>query len=315
MFGYIAPLKSELKVREYEVYNAYYCAICHAVKRRYGELPRLLLSYDAVFVAMLMDALSGEPETPAFKTFRCFNNPLKKRSEAAATAGIDYAADVMVLLAWLSLKDGKADRDSGNALKGLATVTGEFALRRAGRRAVQRLGDKAWVCMECANGQRALEADRTESIDRAADPTGHMMAELLDFTGADDEAAESVSAAAGGGAAEAGAGFAGAKGKELSGVLREFGYHLGRYIYIIDVIDDIEKDRKYGAYNPLLLRPEEPETLKTAITLDLARLGEIAGGLSLLYHTEIIENIIYLGLLAKADEVMKKYHPEENVRV
>ena len=53
MFGYIAPLKSELKVREYEVYNAYYCAICHAVKRRYGELPRLLLSYDAVFVAML----------------------------------------------------------------------------------------------------------------------------------------------------------------------------------------------------------------------------------------------------------------------
>jgi len=296
MFGYLAPLKSELKVREYEVYNAYYCAICHAVKRRYGDLPRLMLSYDSVFLAMLADALSGEPETPEFTTFRCFNNPLKKRSEAAATSGIEYAADVMVLLGWLSLKDRKADKDSGNALKGIGTFAAELALRYAGRRAARRLGDVAWACMECANEQRALEAAETESLDRAADPTGHMMAELLDFTGAPD--IEGRLALLFDGAAKT--------QPEMSRILREFGYHLGRYIYTIDAIDDFEKDLKHGAYNPLLLRAEEPEALNMAITLDLARLGEIAGGLRLLYNREIVENIIYLGLRARADEVIKK---------
>ncbi|MDR1271545.1 MAG: DUF5685 family protein, partial [Clostridiales Family XIII bacterium] len=53
MFGYILPLKSELKIREFEVYHAYYCAVCRAIKWKYGELPRLLLSYDSAFMALL----------------------------------------------------------------------------------------------------------------------------------------------------------------------------------------------------------------------------------------------------------------------
>ena len=154
----------------------------------------------------------------------------------------------------------------------------------------------AWACMECANEQRALEAAETESLDRAADPTGHMMTELLDFTGVPDVAKNLALLFDGAAKTQS----------EMSRILREFGYHLGRYIYIIDAIDDIEKDFKYGAYNPLLLRAEEPKTLETAISLDLARLAELAGGFRLFYHREIIENIIYLGLRARADEVIIK---------
>jgi len=287
MFGYIAPLKSELKMREFEVYNSYYCAICRAVKRRYGELPRLMLSYDAVLVAMLADALSGAPEGAPFRTFRCFNNPLKKRNEAASSAGIDYAADVMVLLGWLSLKDAKKDRDAGSPLKGLASFAGEAALRRAGRRAAARLGDKALAFGECIVAQQALESVKEGSLDRAADPTGHMMAEALDFTAVPE--------------------IVTAPTPELSQALRGIGYHIGRYIYIIDAADDLEKDRKHGSYNPLLLRPQTSEALKTAVSLDLARVGELTAGLPLQNHRDIVENIIYLGLHAKMDEVFERF--------
>jgi len=276
VFGYLAPLKGELKVREYEVYNAYYCAICHAVKRRYGELPRLLLSYDAVLIAMLYASLSGGEEAMSFSTFRCFNNPMKKRDEAAPSKAIEYAADVMVLLGWYGLKDGKADKDQGSPFKSAFTVCGEAATRRAGRKAAERLGDKALVLGDCLAEQQALEKANTDSLDRVADPTGRLMEELLDFPDV----------------------------PELSEKLRELGYHLGRYIYIIDAVDDLEKDRKSGAFNPLLLRPESPENLKTAIALDLSRAGKTLEELPLKYHKAILDNIIYLGLRAKVDEVM-----------
>ena len=304
MFGYITPLKSELRIREFEVYNAYYCAICHAVKRRYGELPRLMLSYDAVLIAMLAAAITGAPERPAFTSFRCFNNPLKKRNEAVPSAAVDYAADVMVLLGWLSLKDGKEDRDAANPLKGFATVAGEATMRRAGRRATDRLGDKAGVCRECTQEQSELEKAKTDSLDRAADPTGRLMAEVMDFTG--------VPGLCGGGGDGLPRPGRAEDEKGMARVLRGLGYHLGRYIYIIDAVDDFGKDRKSGAYNPLLLRPYSKEALKTAISLDLAQIGSLMEGLSLLYHKDIIDNIVYLGLRARADDVLEGFRVDES---
>ena len=290
MFGYLAPLKSELKIREFEIYNAYYCAICRAVKKRYGELPRLMLSYDAVLVALLAEGVAGEPGETGFNTFRCFNNPFKKRNEAARTAAIDYAADVMALLGWMSLKDRKEDRDQGSPLKGFAVSMSENVTRGTGRRAAERLGGKARVCMACFDDQRALELAKESSLDRAADPTGRMMAELLDFTDIPGICVATVASA-------------------LSKKLRKIGYHLGRYIYIIDAIDDLESDRESGAYNPLLLRPEALEALKTAVSLDLAQVCEVMDNLRAdnLYqdnHNNIIDNILYLGLRAKLDEVL-----------
>ena len=306
MFGYIAPLKSELKIREYEVYNAYYCAICHAVKRRYGELPRLMLSYDSVFIAMLAAGLMGEPETVSFSTFRCLNNPFKKRNETEPSAGIEYAADVMALLGWLSLKDKKEDKDQDGRIKGAGVSAAETLLRGAGRRAVERLGKKARLCLECVYDQWALEIAKTDSLDRAAHPTGRLMAELLDLTDAPGiEGCLSLNAEPGNDSKN-GNGRKVLSAPEASHILREFGYHLGRYIYIMDAIDDIEKDRKTGAYNPLLLRPETPEILKTAISLDLARVGELINKLPLKCHKSIVNNIVYFGLHAKLDEVMAR---------
>lgn len=31
MFGYIIPFKPELKIKEYEIFKAYYCGLCKAI--------------------------------------------------------------------------------------------------------------------------------------------------------------------------------------------------------------------------------------------------------------------------------------------
>ena len=45
MFGYIVIHKPELKVREYEAYQAGYCGLCRSLRRRYGRLGQLALSF------------------------------------------------------------------------------------------------------------------------------------------------------------------------------------------------------------------------------------------------------------------------------
>jgi hypothetical protein len=338
MFGYIAPLKSELKVREFEVYSAYYCAVCRAVGRRYGELPRLMLSYDAAFIALLGAALGLDGQEPAFRIFRCFNNPLRKRNEAAPSPAIDYAADVLVLLGHLGLKDRKEDGDAGGLLKRGAAGCGEVFMRGAGRRAAVRIPDQAVEVCACLSIQAELEAAKTPEIDRAADPTGRFMSALLDFPsvpglyGASDmghsgfyetseftntktsdvknsgpKNAETKETTQTQKTSETGKA---SNEKETDGVLeisetlRRLGYHLGRFIYIVDAVDDLEQDRESGAYNPLLLREIPKESLETSLSLDLAQMGDCIGKLPLIYHKNIIENVVYLGLNAVKDEVL-----------
>jgi len=303
MFGYIAPLKSELKVREFEAYGAYYCAVCRAVKRRYGELPRLLLSYDSAFLALLGASLSGGE--PAFVPFRCFANPARGRRAAAPSAAVDYAADMLVLLGYLSLKDRRADEGGAGA------ACAEAALRRAGRRAAAAWPAQAEQVFVHLAEIAALERARCERIDRVADPFGRLMAEVLDlpFLPAPPAAPDAPT---------------------TSALLRRLGYHLGRFIYILDALDDREKDRKSGAYNPLLAAERSavsepgapnladasapdvpaqasasaPNTLELALQLDLAGMADALGQLPLGAFRGILENIVYLGLNQMKDDVL-----------
>jgi hypothetical protein len=54
MFGYIRPLKGELKLREFEKFRACYCGLCSALGKEYGITSRLILNYDFFFLAALM---------------------------------------------------------------------------------------------------------------------------------------------------------------------------------------------------------------------------------------------------------------------
>ena len=56
MFGFIRPLKSELKVREWERFQSVYCGLCHSIRSRYGSAQAMLLSYDCTYLALVLGA-------------------------------------------------------------------------------------------------------------------------------------------------------------------------------------------------------------------------------------------------------------------
>lgn len=109
MLGYVKIDKGELKVREYEVYTGYYCGICKSIGKRYGQLPRMSLSYDAAFLAIILASLNDEPDMPVQE--HCIAHPVIKKKTIIRNRAIDYAGDVMLILAWYKLIDDAKDED------------------------------------------------------------------------------------------------------------------------------------------------------------------------------------------------------------
>ena len=56
--------------------------------------------------------------------------------------------------------------------------------------------------------------------------------------------------------------------------LRSIGFHLGKFIYLLDAYDDLARDEKKGAYNPLRTLSRQPgyeEEMREIFELLLAR--------------------------------------------
>jgi hypothetical protein len=295
MLGYVTPEKGELKLREFEVYGAYYCGICRSVAKRCGQLPRLALSYDFVFLAMLLSSVFDGPD--ALTPFRCPIHPMKKRAEVKSSPIIEYAADMMMLSAYYKMRD---DRTDDKSPRGFA---GELLLRKTFRKVRDRRAGKSREIAARIEELGRLESERCASFDRAAEPFALIMGEMLDYDGPEREDIQ-VKHASG-----------------LSYALRRIGYNLGKWIYLIDAYDDAEDDIRRGLYNPLalcyglgsaenagesvtLFRERIAERVRLSATLYLSETAEIAALLPLKKNKDILENIIYMGLLRRTEEIV-----------
>ena len=140
MFGFVRPLRGELKVREWERFQSVYCGLCHTIRRRYGFMQTMMLSYDCTYLALVLDAL--EPGGGEQCKRRCVMHPFRRRTCAASSDGMIRAAAVSVILCWHKLADTIAD-DRG--AKRLAAKIFRLFLRRGYRKAAAELLDFAVV--------------------------------------------------------------------------------------------------------------------------------------------------------------------------
>ncbi len=292
MLGYVVPDKPELKIREFELYSGYYCGICKSVKQRYGQVPRMVLNYDSVFLALVLGALSSHLED--IKQERCPVHPLKKRTVVYNEAAVDYAADMMLLLAYFKLMDDKHDEG------GFKPAAGLILLKKTYKKLMKSYPEKCIMIQGKLNELATLEEQKCASLDQAAEPFAKLMEEVFaaDTLGYDSETPE---------------------------LLGKIGYHTGKWIYRMDAYDDLEENAANGTYNPLLLQWEyQPghesmldfrnrikERVEFNLLFYLAELSKAWDRLNILRNRELVENIIYSGLLRKTEEILKKGNTED----
>ncbi len=326
MLGYVKIDKGELKVREYEVYTGYYCGVCKSIGRRYGQLPRMVLSYDAAFLAILLASLSDESDTPVQE--HCIAHPVIKKKTVIRNRAIDYAGDVMLILAWYKLADDAADEGKAYAKPVM------LMMKRIFRRLNRMYPDLCSSIENHLSALSALEREKCASIDMAAEAFSKIMEDI--FTeglravyGSEppqheppgDRGDPGIS-----GMQDEPCGFA-SPGNDTRELLARAGYHLGKWVYMIDAVDDIEENIESGAYNPLLFRfkfdaaNETADEFRARIEPDLrfnlyhylAMLSRCTDSLDIRKNAGIIENVIYFGLNRKTEEIIMRTDKDKQI--
>ena len=288
MFGYVTPLKPEMKIREYETFRAYYCGVCMHIKEHFGNIPRMTLNYDMTFLAILLDALHSEG--PKFERRRCIAHPHNKKPMAISGEALAYAAAMNVSLIYYKLID---DINDDNSMKSKIGALCLSPYKKKFNRNVTRVND---IIEENLNKLSSLEKNKDfYSIDEICDPFSLIVANILKFypEEIDDDS------------------------EELRVNLYNLGYAIGKWIYVIDALDDLEDDINKGKFNPInFLYNKENKSyeefikdIKPRIEFTILNCGynckEALERLPLKRNREILENIISLGMMDKYTKIIE----------
>lgn len=279
MFGYVTACKERLSDEGKKIYQSYYCGLCHAIGKRGSQAARLGLSNDITFLALVLSSLGDEVKSGdkgcILKGFKAY--PCVLGDEAT-----DYAADMGIILTYLKFLDDWHDDKSPAALFKAALFF------RAARRAGKRHGETYRKIRSYLNELNLLERKKSESIDE----TAHCFAKILEtlFTPDFEEA------------------------KKNKAALGWLGYNIGRWIYIIDAYNDIEKDIKKKTYNPFVAGNQgmSGEEIKNKIRerIDeglIFTLENACGAYDLIdikRNKEVIENILFTALKLKQKAII-----------
>lgn len=218
MFGYIKPRTADLTVRENEFYKAVYCGICRTGGKRISRFTRLLLNHDFVLLCIVRMAVCGDVSRA--ETRRCPYS-LKKKCMLCQNGASLYTSAAFGILLYYKALDDIADS------KGMARFFAKFRrlfARRMFKRASGVCPGFSDTVKEQLSVLSGLEKARCASPDLAADAFAKITAATASY---------------------------GVEGDER-GLLAECGYHIGRYIYIIDAFEDSKRDEKKNTYNVLL---------------------------------------------------------------
>lgn len=273
MFGYVVPFIPELKVRDRDLYRSYYCGLCRALGR-YGVSSKLTLTYDAAFAALLLAGVTGL--APSFSRRACALHPLRGRVPTVDNdSALDFAAALSILLAKYKLLDDARD---GRPLRKAALPP----LRGAVRRAERKYPETARALSEALSRFGEIEASGSCDPDEAPMSFGEMLGSVL-------------------------ASCPAIPGEERPAVT-ELGRKLGCFIYVIDAWDDRREDAKRNSFNIFLRSSMEDPRETCSAMLDMYIHSAVLAYdlLDISANKSLLDNIMYLGLSAKAVEILKK---------
>ena len=279
MFGYVTISEPELKVKDLRKYKAYYCGLCRTLKERYGSVGQFTLTYDMTFAVILLTSLY-ESETEHL-THRCKVHPVKKQN-MLRNEMTEYAADMNMILAYYHMKDDWIDE------KKVSGFLGTYALRRKVKKIIKKYPRQSRVIQKELKALSALEKENSQNIDKTAGCFGRLMAELLVY-----------------------------REDQWEARLRKMGFFLGKFVYLMDAYEDLEKDKKEGCYNPLKERSTQPdyeERCREMLCMMIAECSAQFEGFPCLLDVDILRNILYDGVWTRYRKIQeqKKKSEEKN---
>lgn len=281
MFGYVTVNQGELTKEEYKIYHGFYCGLCQTLKNRHGKISQAMLNNDMTFLVILLTALYEVSESRT--EHRCILHP-KHKELLIQNKFTDYGADMTVLLTYHKCLDDWEDEHSYIKKSVSKVIEKSYAEIR------EKYMRQANAIEQFMEENRIAERERCVDLDYMSGLTGGFLSEI--FVLKEDMWQEN---------------------------LKELGFYLGKFIYIMDAFEDQEEDKKKNNYNVLLLRSEQKEVgymddTKQILTLMMAECSKAFERLPILEYTGILRNILYSGVWYKYEWIKKKKEEKKNER-
>ena len=224
MFGYVRTDLPYLYMKDDVLYKAMYCGVCKGISQVCGQSARMGLSYDVTFLSVILHNLKGVDVK--IQKSHCLTHHIRKKPMAEVDELTRQLGAINTELVYFKYTDDIKDGDKGRG-KRLWFANGH-------KRVKARYPEITAIIENRLAEQEKLEKDGVASVDMAADSTATMLAELADYLLEDKKTPQTYA----------------------------LFYALGKWIYLIDALDDFDKDKKKGAYNPFVLSYEAGSRLE-----------------------------------------------------
>ena len=279
MFGYIKADLPNMYVKDTVLYQAMYCSLCKGIGQTCGQKARLVLNYDLTFLSVLMHNLMGEDVK--VEKQHCVIHRIRKRPIALTDDLTKRIATLNVILAYHKLNDDVIDSGKGRIKRSF--------FKKAYKKAKKLEPEMDMAVKKRYDELLRLEKSNCDSIDMIADPFGLIMQDVVKIIMQD----------------------------KLTAEICELAYYLGKWIYLIDALDDFDKDLKKKNYNVFIcaypdiknqdqLICERKQDLILVFSSVLSQIGELTSKINYNFNHDLIDNVLYRGLSAQTKRIMEK---------
>lgn len=273
MFGYLVAAADVLEEEQKARYKACYCGLCRSLEKCFGQGARLTLNYDITFLVLLLSSLYEPQEKQEEKC--CIRHPLEKQKFVTSEIS-DYAANMNVALAYLKCLDNWHDDKKLSALTEAKLLEGYY------KKACGAYPRQCEAMQKALNELSDIEAQGLEAPDAAADCFGRLMEELFVY-----------------------------RQDRWESALRAMARALGRFIYMMDAVMDLDDDVRTGSYNPFKSfhgLDDNTERFEDILKMQLGECVYYFDKLPLVEDTGLMQNILCIGLWLQFN---KKYRGKD----
>ena len=278
MFGYVRTDTPYLYIKDDTLYKAMYCGVCKGIAKVCGHSARMGLSYDVTFLSVILHNIAGVDVK--IEKSHCLTHCIRSKPMAEVDELTCMLGALNTVLVYFKYTDDIEDGDRGRGKrlwfkKGYARVKKKYPK-------IER------IVRENLARQAEAERAKTESIDRAADATATMLAEVCDYM----------------------------LGEKKTAYTHNLFYAVGKWIYLIDALDDYDKDKKKGAYNPFvlaygaptreeLLKGKSGEEVRFAFHALFFDIRENLSHIHFCFNRDLSDNILLRGLPTTTKRIME----------
>lgn len=262
------------------LYRAYYCGICKATGKMFGQLPRFTTNYDIVFLSVLLHDFTVTDVR--FESKGCVCNPFKKKTTVCRNELLDKIVNTNIIMSYYKARDGVLDKEGLKARVAVKMLARPY---KKARRAMPAIDETVKTQYE-----KLFKHERanTVGIDRVAD----CFAVLLENVAKEllgDKADENI---------------------------LKLCYNVGKFVYLTDALDDIDEDFKSKRYNPFSAMygdytgrkeffEKHRDELSFILSVTVNRAIECFNKITFTQSSDLLRNVLHKGLRGKVDELFK----------